>query len=618
MQSLFVSLILLLSSMFGIEKIPEDTGIWSINSKWVKQNQTWVLQASTSRINEICADGDAIVLPQVIHGIHRVYSDDNLVFQSGDPTFERTSAFYERGIVNCKYLSSAKTVTWSVTAYSQYFARIKKMPIATGYNNSFLFLDVILNFASASALIVLALFSLFIFRGRVANKFIISLAFGATAFAAYSILSCGNYWGLNLSMLTVHKLADIFVWLGSLAYFYFFRKFNYLGNIEFSIFCAAFFIGEVIIVTGTTGDVVQLGTTIPIPFAFICLASFLFHSLHFGIKNGFNKNNIFGIVSLFSLAFAATNDLLHILGVIDTNMYMPVGSVFGVFFLAAAANADIEKTYHERDDLVSNLQNKVNEQTKHLTGALEQVKNAQAELVHSARLASLGTLSAGIAHEINNAINFVNGAVIPLERKVMKSIPESDRVITEKLFAAIKEGTHLTVEIVRSLRNFTGLNQAKVKDVNIKETVTSVITILKSKLTHINLEINIRADLTLNCYQVGLNQIFMNLITNAVDVMPTQNGRIEVNASEETGDFIVISISDNGSGMSDEIKNRIFDPFFTTKDVGKGTGLGLHIVQKEVERHSGSIAVMSELNKGTTFTIKLPKNVEPKEIKDAA
>ncbi|OFZ30338.1 MAG: hypothetical protein A2622_07945 [Bdellovibrionales bacterium RIFCSPHIGHO2_01_FULL_40_29] len=618
MQDFLVAVLIGFSSLLGVEKIPKDTGIWKTDGIWSPAPEGWTFKATTENIQDICSENQSIVLPQVIHGIHRVYADDSLVFQSGDNSFSSTSSFYERGIISCRYLSAARSITWDVTTYSEYFARLKSMPKTAANNNMYFFFDVIINIAAGSCLLIMAFFSFLIFRGRIENRYIWSLGCGALAFAVYSFLSSGNYLGVGMSMLLTHKIADVAVWIGSFCYVYFFRSFKVLGRIEFFSFSLAFAIGETLIIFGKSADVVQLGTTIPIPFAFICLISFITHSVYLGFKLGFNKNNVLGIISLTSFVIAGCNDLMHILGLADTFMFMPLGAVFGVFFLAVAVNEEIEKTYQQRDDLVANLQSKVSEQTRHLSEALDQVKKSQVDLVQSARLASLGTLSAGIAHEINNAINYVNGAVIPLERKVMKVIPDADRQIVEKLFGAIKEGTNLTVEIVRSLRNFTGLNQAKVKDVKVLDTVNSVLTILKSKISHIKVTVDIVPELFINCYQVGLNQIFMNLISNAVDVLPSDGGQINISGHILADGNLEIRVSDNGCGMTDAVKNRIFDPFFTTKDVGKGTGLGLHIVQKEVERHAGKIFVESAVGKGTTFKIQIPINLESSSIGEAA
>lgn len=618
MQEFLVSILLGLSAFIGVENVPSNLQQWKIHRAWASEKDTWILEASTSKINDFCLGNDVLILPQVIHGIHRVFADNKLVYQSGDSSFKTTSSFYQRGSVDCILLLGAKTVTWEVRNYSKYFSRIRDMPAGEKRNNLYLFQDVLINVMTAACLFILAIFSIYLFSGRVERQYIICLAVGSVALGIYSLLVCGNYVGIQTSMLAAHKIADVAVWIGSFCYVYFFRKFKLLGSIESKLFTFAFIIGELLIIFGNSADVVQFGTTLPIPFGFICLMSLFFHSIKNGFSVGFKKNVMLEIFSLSSFVLAACNDVFHILGIIETNMFMPVGSLFGLFFLAVAVNQDIEKTYTERDDLVTNLQSKVVEQTKNLSFALEQVKKSQAELVQSARLASLGTLSAGIAHEINNSINYVNGAVVPLERRVLKFIPDSERQIVEKLFSAIKEGTNLTVGIVRSLRNFTGMNQAPVKEVSLIETVTSVLTILKSKTNNVNLKIEVSDSLVMTCHQVGLNQIFMNLISNAVDVLPSQDGILSISAREVEDDSIEIKVSDNGHGMSPETIARIFDPFFTTKEVGKGSGLGLHIVQKEVERHHGQISVNSKLSEGTTFIITIPKNIESTIDKAAA
>ncbi|MBY0553764.1 hypothetical protein K2P97_04490 [bacterium] len=611
MQEFLVTILLGLSTLLGIKTIPEQSPFWNIETQWVQNNKTWEFKASTTRVSEICNNStESLVFPQVVHGIHKIWSDDQLIVQTGDDTFQKTSPFYGRTSVSCALLAKTKVLTWEVKTYSQYFARISHLPDISHSPAKNYFFDVVLNVVSAGALLVLALFSLFIFSGKIESRYVFSLAVGSACFAIYGAMTSANLLGITLDMFTAHKIADVCVWLGSFCYVYFFRKFKYLGKIEFSMFFVAFIVAQALIIFGSSPDVVQLGTTLPIPFAFVCLTSFLVHSLHDSWKSGLKKHNTFGIVSIALFVFSAMNDLFHITGLIDSYMIMPIGSVFGVFFLAVSVNQDIEKTYVERDDLLKNLQSKVDEQTQHLSSALDQVKKSQADLVQSARLASLGTLSAGIAHEINNAINFVNGAVVPLERKVLKHIPEEDKVIVNKLFEAVKQGTHLTVEIVRGLRNFTGLNQSKIKDVSVKAVVDTVLVILKSKLNAVHVELDIEEDATLTCYQVGLNQIIMNIVSNAIDVLPAENAKIKIAAHALNSELVEIRISDNGKGMSSETQTRIFDPFFTTKEVGKGTGLGLHIVLKEVEKHNGKIKVKSALGEGTEFIIELPRSFE--------
>jgi signal transduction histidine kinase len=309
------------------------------------------------------------------------------------------------------------------------------------------------------------------------------------------------------------------------------------------------------------------------------------------------------------VVLTSVSDAFHIFGITDFYMTLPIGVISGIFLLALSANQQIENTYKERDSLLLSLESKVQEKTKDLNQAMENLKQSQAELIQSAKLASLGTLSAGIAHEINNSINFVNGAIIPLEKKVLKHIPEDEKASISKLFNVIKHGTDLTVQIVRSLRNFTGLNQASFREINVAEVVNSVTTILRSKLTPIKLNVNIENGLNFEGSQVGVSQALMNIITNSIDALPEINPEITIEG-KTLFDTIELKITDNGSGIPKSLINRIFDPFFTTKQVGKGTGLGLFIVKKEVDRHNGYIKIESEPSSGTTFTLSFPiKNI---------
>ncbi len=279
---------------------------------------------------------------------------------------------------------------------------------------------------------------------------------------------------------------------------------------------------------------------------------------------------------------------------------LPFGFMAGVMFLALSVNVKVIEAYGERDYLRKNLEKEVERKTAELKAAMTELKTTQAELVHSAKLASLGTLSAGIAHEINNSLNYVNGALQPLERIFEKTADSNEKQKIAKLIAVMKDGLSLTLDIVKSLRTYTGLNQAKFNDVNIAQVVNSSCTILRNRIRgKITIESTVAADLTVHGSVVGLNQIFMNLISNAVDAMP-DGGTLTI-SGEVKGEFAHLVVKDSGVGMPKEV----FEPFFTTKEVGNGTGLGLYIVRQEVQRHKGELKVESEAGKGTTFHITL-------------
>lgn len=288
------------------------------------------------------------------------------------------------------------------------------------------------------------------------------------------------------------------------------------------------------------------------------------------------------------------------------------------------------------------LEQNVNERTAELNQTLNNLKETQSQLVDAEKMASLGLLTAGIAHEINNPINFVSSNISPLRQDIddliaiiskyeevddssnlSAKLKEIDQLKSEldynflkdelkTIINSIENGAFRTHEIVRSLRTFSRLDEGDLMFADINEGITSTITLLKSKLSGIEVITKLEKLPKIECYLGKLNQVFMNLINNAIDAVNEnkthiKKGIITVETIEEETN-IKISISDNGSGIPDEIKEKIFDPFFTTKEVGKGTGLGLSIVYRIINNHKGTIGVTSEKNQGTIFIITIPKN----------
>jgi signal transduction histidine kinase len=259
----------------------------------------------------------------------------------------------------------------------------------------------------------------------------------------------------------------------------------------------------------------------------------------------------------------------------------------------------------------------------------------QTQLVQSEKLASLGQLTAGVAHEINNPINFVSGNITPLKRDIEEIMTLLDKytsidknnfeqkfeeIIKYKdqidlaytieeikiLIKGIEEGSKRTAEIVKGLRNFARPDDEKMRESNINDGINSTLLILHNKITQHDIEVTkTLGNLPeINCFPGQLNQVFLNLFTNAIDAMDGK-GKLMIESFLEN-DQIKISVKDTGTGMSEEVKRKIFDPFFTTKEVGKGTGLGLSISYGIVEKHKGKITVNSEPGKGTEFIITLP------------
>lgn len=299
-------------------------------------------------------------------------------------------------------------------------------------------------------------------------------------------------------------------------------------------------------------------------------------------------------------------------------------NVFIAGFTAALGILLLLWLYARREKRTNALLKEKNEiirtQKEQVEDALHQLQQSQSQLIHSEKMASLGQLTAGVAHEINNPINFVSANVNPLKRnfdelvKELKNDPnknitaELNYLISEcyQLLGGIEEGSRRTAEIVKGLRNFSRADEGDQKLVDVHEGIESSLLILNNKLKHQQIEvIKSFASLPLiSCFPGQLNQVWMNLLSNAIDAIG-ENGKIFITTSRQN-DKVVISIKDTGKGMSAEMKAKVFDPFFTTKEVGKGTGLGLSISYGIIQKHHGNIEVNSKEGEGAEFIVTLP------------
>ncbi|NME68421.1 ATP-binding protein [Flammeovirga aprica] len=259
---------------------------------------------------------------------------------------------------------------------------------------------------------------------------------------------------------------------------------------------------------------------------------------------------------------------------------------------------------------------------------LSQLKEMQDQLVSSEKLASIGQLTAGIAHEINNPINFVANNVLPLKDDIEDLIQAfselkrhaSEEVVNEieedyevsfviqeisDLLKGIEEGATRTTQIVMDLKTFARMDSTKFKEANLEEGIDTSLTLLNSKLKD-RVQVHKQyADIPpVVCNESKINQVFMNILNNAEQAIKGE-GNLTIKTWYDAK-MVFIKISDDGSGMDKEIVSKIFDPFFTTKPVGLGTGLGMSISFGIIQDHSGDIKVDSEVGKGTSFTISLP------------
>ncbi|MEO0808594.1 MAG: ATP-binding protein [Cyanobacteria bacterium J06643_4] len=318
----------------------------------------------------------------------------------------------------------------------------------------------------------------------------------------------------------------------------------------------------------------------------------------------------------------------------------------------SAAYTNLLKSQAAEQTLAYNreLEKRVAERTAELESALESLKQTQAQLIQDEKMASLGQLIAGVAHEINNPINFIAGNLkhsqmyandlLYLISLYQREYPQPTDIIQEelddlnldflsedftKLMSSLSIGTDRIRNIVLSLRNFSRLDEAEMHAVDIHDGIDSTLMILSSKLKSITVIKDYGECPQVECFPSQLNQVFMNILANAADALMettkeisreepkassshnSQSLEISIKTELVQDEFVQISIADNGPGIPEETLSKIFEAFFTTKPVGLGTGLGLSISYQIVtQRHRGLLECFSTLGEGTQFVIKIP------------
>ena len=308
------------------------------------------------------------------------------------------------------------------------------------------------------------------------------------------------------------------------------------------------------------------------------------------------------------------------------------------------------------EDALRQSERQLREKATQLEATVSELRSTQTQLIQTEKMSSLGLLVAGVAHEINNPINFIYGNVmhaseyssdlLGLIKLYQDSYPDPTPEIaatTEdielafiqedlpKILHSMQVGVDRVRNIVLSLRNFSRLDEAEMKPVDIHSGIDSTLLILQHRLKKDPLGHGIEVvkeygELPkVNCYASGLNQVFMNILSNAIDAVELRVGLEEITARLENPlsqrferkivirtevcdkNWVRISIANNGAGMTEEVRSRVFDPFFTTKAVGKGTGLGLSIsYQIVVEKHGGKLMCISAPGQGAEFVIEIP------------
>lgn len=297
----------------------------------------------------------------------------------------------------------------------------------------------------------------------------------------------------------------------------------------------------------------------------------------------------------------------------------------------------VERALERRNLVLNTRRYKLDLETRNveLVRSKEQLERLQMQIVHTEKMASLGQLAAGVAHELNNPVGFVYANIEILAQyfddlsRLLRTIDggAAAEVIEDlkkeigypsmmddiaSILGDCRDGAERIRGIVQNLRTFSRLDEAEYTETNIHEGIDATIRLLSRYFGAGNITIrrNYGELPSVQTFSGQLNQVWMNLLANAAQAIGTEKGVVTVSTRADK-DNIFVDITDTGCGIAVQDLKRIFDPFFTTKAVGAGTGLGLSISLSIIERHGGSIAVSTVLGQGTTFKVRLPRNFEP-------
>ena len=283
--------------------------------------------------------------------------------------------------------------------------------------------------------------------------------------------------------------------------------------------------------------------------------------------------------------------------------------------LRSELEATEARAAHELAETRAGMVAALEQKNVELIDAYAELKQAQSRLVQSAKLASLGELVAGVAHEINNPLAFVISHLGTARNSVSQLVPDTADLErnrhwqrAEDRMAEMGRGLERIRELVLKLRTFSRLDEGERKIVSVRECVDSVLTILGHRLRDvIDVQTSFAEPEQLDCFPSLLNQALMNLVANAIDAIdPVERaGKIAIEGGGQ-GSLYLLRISDNGSGIPEALRERVFDPFFTTKEVGKGTGLGLSITYSIIKKHGGVLEMRERPGGGTIAEIALP------------
>jgi signal transduction histidine kinase len=603
--------------------IPKDTEGWDYKTGFAPTGpDSSSFEASSTAIVDACKQNpnSYINFPFAMQLSQKIFLDGRLINTTGIINPHAVSTVLSQPVLSCEQVIGGKTLLWRAEALANMFARISRFPYVSAKPDLVGFMTTMLAAVAAGGAIAFALVLATLFRGNIRRDILFALVAACFGIALNEFGQISSIFGIYPELLSLHKVLLLGDWTAITGVFYAYCVEGFLPKWLFRVYLANLAVAGYFMFLGSNGTVIQTGSTYIFPVSFLMLCFLTYRTIFFRSTERSAWNRIVTALSPLSIIFSSVIEILNLLNVTHLPYFLGTGYVLGIMAFAVHVNVDIEKAYSERDFLRENLAVEVKNKTSELSVALSTLKKTQAELIQSAKLASLGTLSAGLAHEINNSLNYMQGSINGIARIVKESVPIERQVDANNLLQIMRRGLEVTLNIVKSLKSHTSFSQDRLSLVVIADAVKTSLTLLTGRCENASVQVEVDPNIIAFSNLTSLGQIFTNLVSNSLDAIPKDRlGTILISARvvSQNREWVEIVVKDNGEGISTVVQTQIFDPFFTTKDIGFGSGLGLHIVRSEVLRNRGTVACESAVGDGTTFTIRLPATEKAFKLSEA-
>lgn len=685
--------------------IPNSAGKKTFNGKTISVNDfgTLKLKIKTNNKNNL----NYMLRTSILFNSHKIWIDGELVSEIGKVANNEKEfrASWKTSLVNIESKKSDIEVVIQVANFDDVIGTLRSPSFGTQENifKNYL-LDIVKDVFIIGSLFFMGIYHLVLYKKRKKDKSTLFLGITALFMASRIILAGTNlvyqiYPKFNWALF--NKLCYVSVCFIVISYFMFLKEIFIDISDKFIKFTKVI---SVIIVTITVTTNIVVFNKFYILFEVLVVLG-LIYILFIVIKETINKNKygIIFIVGIFIMLVSSIYDIFVNLGIINTNGILPVGLFVFMFFQAymiaskfSNAFAEAEALTEEVKGLNNELEIKVEERTKELSDTLEELKKSQGKMIESEKMAALGQLIAGIAHEINTPLGAIRASIGNIADSFDYTITKFPNLIKETSDENLEILNKIIIESKKNVNMLMGREARKLKkqyieyfenndignadyigdaliDMGIEGNVEYLMPMLRGKdgfeimkaardlcliqknsknieiavdkaakvvyalkiyahheeakiIKNIDIVENIEVVLTLYHNQIKygvevvkeygkvspvlgfpdeLNQIWTNIIHNAIQAMDNK-GTMTIRVFEENN-YVKVAISDTGSGITEENMGKIFKPFFTTKNIGEGTGLGLDIVKKIIDKHEGLIECKSIVDAGTTFTISIPK-----------